>query len=337
MITKALCGQINGKDVYEFTVQNGNVTLQVMEYGATVHTLCYNGVDCVAGYDDLNGYIHGDSFQGATVGRYANRIGGAAYTVNGETYRVDANDNECNSLHGGAEGFYGKLFQGEELDDHTVAFSLFSPNGEGGYNGNLHLTVTFCVENDGVTITYDALCDQDTVMNFTNHAYFTLGADSCKDIMLQLQADAITPVDSLLIPTGEWMDVTDTPFDFRTPKPIGQDLEKSHPQLALGGGYDHNFVLGQSKEWRENVIIAVNPQNGIRLTCSTDLPGVQLYTSNVLGEPLGKWGKPLVKHQAFCLETQFFPNTPNQSNFPSCMVKAEQPFTSVTRYELTQK
>ncbi|MBR4868953.1 MAG: galactose mutarotase [Clostridia bacterium] len=333
MITKEVCGQINGRDIYEFTLQNENVTLQVMEYGATVHRLLFSGVDCVAGYDELQGYMNGNSFQGATVGRYANRIGGAAFSVNGECYKVDANDNKVNSLHGGAHGFYAKVFQGEEIDDHTVAFSLFSPHLEGGYPGNLNLTVTFCVENNGVTITYDALCDRDTVMNFTNHAYFTLGADRCKNIVLQMQAEAITPVDDLLIPTGEYMAVEGTPFDFRIAKPIGQDLEKEHPQLLLGGGYDHNFVLGKTKQWREAVITATNPQNGITLTCSTDLPGVQLYTSNMLNEPLGKEGSPLSKHQAFCLETQFFPDTPNQPEFPSCEVKAEQPFTSVTRYE----
>ena len=337
MITKTVCGQIDGKNVHEFTIESQNLTLQVMEYGATVHRLLFDGTDCVAGYDTLDSYVGGNSFQGATVGRYANRIGGAAFSLNGESFKVDANDNGVNSLHGGSVGFYGKLFQGEEIDDHTVAFSLFSPHLAGGYPGNLHLTVTFCVENDGVTITYDALSDRDTVMNFTNHAYFTLGADGCRDVVLQINAHAITPVDDLLIPTGELLDVTDTPFDFRVAKPIGRDLNEAHPQLRLGGGYDHNFVLGNTKEWRERVITAANPQNGITLTCSTDLPGVQLYTSNVLNEPTGKGGKPLTKHLAFCLETQFFPDTPNRPNFPSCAVKAEEPFTSVTRYELKKR
>ncbi len=332
MISKQICGQINSQDIQEFTIQKGNITLQVMEYGATIHKLIFEGVDCVAGYDILDGYRNGNSFQGATVGRYANRIGKATFSLNGKTYKVDTNDNQVNSLHGGAEGFYGKIFKGEEIDDHTVAFSLFSPHLEGGYPGNLNLTVTFSVENDSVTITYEALCDQDTVMNFTNHAYFTLGAYSCKDIILQLQADAITPVDSLLIPTGEFMDVTHTPFDFRFAKPIGQDLNISHPQLVLGGGYDHNFVLGNTQEWREKIITATNPKNGIALTCSTDLPGVQLYTSNVLDEPNGKGNVPLVKHQAFCLETQFFPDTPNKPHFPSCIVKADETFITTTRY-----
>lgn len=336
MITKQVCGRIGDRDIYEFTVQNGDVTLQVMEYGATVHTLTYQGVDCVAGYDTLDGYLQGDSFQGATVGRYANRIGGAAFTLNGETYQVDANDNAVNSLHGGKVGFYGQIFNGEAVDQNSVAFTLFSPHLEGGYPGNLHLTVTFTVENNGVTITYDGMSDRDTVMNFTNHAYFHLGAASCLDIRLQMKADAITPVDDLLIPTGELMDVIDTPFDFRKGKAIGQDITEAHPQLTLGGGYDHNFVLGQTKQWREGVITATNPQNGITLTCSTDLPGVQLYTSNVLNEPAGKGGEALCKHRAFCLETQFFPDTPNQPQFPSCVVKAEQPFTSITRYEFAK-
>ncbi|MBR6548364.1 MAG: galactose mutarotase, partial [Clostridia bacterium] len=280
----------------------------------------------------LAGYQQGISFQGATIGRYANRIGGAGFCLNGQSYTVEANDNKVNSLHGGSVGFHGQLFAGEEVDDHTVAFRLFSPHGEGGYPGNLHLTVTFAVQDNAVTITYNGLSDCDTVMNFTNHTYFTLGEPNCLNTLLTIQANAVTPVDSLLIPTGELLEVTDTPFDFRLAKPIGQDIGAQHPQLQLAGGYDHNYVLGDTKAWRQDVITATAPNTKIRLTCSTDLPGVQLYTGNVLNEPLGKEGKPLCRNGAFCLETQFFPDTPNQPQFPSCVVAAETEFTSVTRY-----
>ncbi len=333
MVKQWICGQLDGKDVNEFEIANGDITLRVMEYGATIHTLCFDGVDCVAGYEDLAGYVTGGSYQGATVGRYANRIGGASFSLNGKPYKVDANDNEVNSLHGGATGFSHRLFAGEIVGDNAVAFSILSPDGEGGYPGNLHLTVTFTVEENAVTLRYDAKSDEDTVMNFTNHAYFTLGGEDCRQIDLRIAADAITPVDELLIPTGELLDVTHTPFDFRTPKPIGRDMEQSHPQLVMGGGYDHNFVLGQTKAWRERVITAEHSHNGIGMHCSTDLPGVQLYTSNMLDEPLGKGGNPLVKHQALCLETQFFPDSPNQSDFPSCAVKAGESFTSITQYK----
>jgi len=333
MIKQWVCGEIDGRAVTEFEIVQGDVTLQVMEYGATVHRLLFQGVDCVAGYDSLEGYRNGNSFQGATIGRYANRIGNSTFSLDNREFHVHANDNGVNSLHGGTDGFYAKCFDGEVVDDHTVVFRLFSPHGEGGYPGNLHLSVTFSVEDNGVTITYCGLSDQDTIMNFTNHAYFTLGEASCVDTRLMIQAHAITPVDDLLIPTGQLMDVTDTPFDFRIEKPIGRDLADPHPQLQLAGGYDHNYVLGGGRNWKEGVIVARAPHTGIRMTCSTDLPGVQLYTSNVLDEPLGKEGRPLTRHAAFCLETQFFPDSPNKLNFPSCVVSAEEEFISVTRYE----
>ncbi len=337
MVKQWICGQAYGQDVREFEIQDGQVVLRVMEYGATIHQLIFDGIDCVAGYDELDGYIDGTSFQGATIGRYANRIGNAKFNLNGETYPVEANDNQVNSLHGGSVGFHKQVFTGQAIDHQTVAFSLFSPHMEGGYPGNLQVTVTFRVENNGVTITYTALCDQDTVMNFTNHAYFTLGEEDCLNTQLTISAHAITPVNDQLIPTGELLDVTETPFDFRLAKPIGQDIAVAHEQLQLAGGYDHNYVLGGGRNWKEKVITATAPNSGIQLTCSTDLPGVQLYTSNMLNEPVGKEGKPLKKHRAFCLETQFFPDTPNQEAFPSCVVRAETEFTSVTRYAFGKK
>ncbi len=333
MIEKQRCGTVNGRDLWEFTITNGEVCLQVMEYGATIHRLCFQGVDCVAGYDDLSGYLTGNSFQGATIGRYANRIGGASFAIDGKVYTVEANDNQVNSLHGGSSGFHGGLFIGRPVDETAVTFTLRSPHGEGGYPGNLCLDVTFRVENNGVTVTYQGVSDRTTVMNFTNHTYFHLGAESCLDTVLQIKADAITPVDELLIPTGELMDVTRTPFDFRTPKAIGRDILAEHAQLQLGGGYDHNFVLGHSRAWKEAAICAENPHTGMGLRCSTDLPGVQLYTSNVLNEPTGKEGRPLTKYRAFCLETQFFPDTPNRPQFPSCQIAANDRFETVTRYE----
>lgn len=332
MVKEWICGTLDGRPVKEFEITDGALCLRVMEYGATVHQLLWNGTDMVAGYDDLTGYVKGTSFQGATVGRYANRIGGACFCLQNEIYRLEANDGGIHSLHGGTSGFYGKLFTGEVVKENSVAFSLFSPHNEGGYPGNLHFTVTFTLADDGVTIVYDGLSDRDTVMNFTNHSYFHLGAADNKSIVLQILGDAITPVDEGLIPTGQRMDVTGTPFDFRTPKAIGADLEASHPQLRLAGGYDHNYILGNTRGYRENVITAHYPAGGVTLTCSTDLPGVQLYTANMLDEPAGKGGKPLCRHGAFCLETQFFPDSPHHPDFPSCVVKAQTPFRSVTRY-----
>lgn len=332
MVEKKVIGTYDGTDVYEFTISSGNLTVNIMEYGATIHNIFFAGVDCVAGYDGLEGYINGGSYQGSTVGRYANRLGGAGFEIGGVKYNVDKNDNDVNSLHGGDCGFSHRLYKGETISDSAVKFTITSPDGEGGYPGNLTMSVTFSIENDTLSLKYDAVSDKDTVMNFTNHAYFNLGAKDNSTTVLQIKSDAITPVDKLLIPTGELMEVTDTEFDFRQAKPIGRDIGGGHEQLKLGGGYDHNFVLGDKKEYKKDVITAFCPESGITLTCSTDLPGVQLYTSNVLDEPVGKNGKPLTKYYAFCLETQFWPDTPNHASFPSCLVKAGERFGSVTEY-----
>lgn len=332
MVEKKVIGKYDGADVYEFTISDEKLTVNIMEYGATIHNIFFDGVDCVAGYDDLSGYINGGSYQGSTVGRYANRIGNAQFEINGIKYSVDKNDNGKNSLHGGDCGFSHRMYKGEKLSESAVKFSIFSPDGEGGYPGNLSMSVTFSVKNNTLSMNYDAVSDKDTVMNFTNHAYFNLGAKDNSTTVLQIKSDKITPVDDLLIPTGGLMDVEATEFDFRKAKPIGQDICGAHRQLKLGGGYDHNFVLGDKKEYKKDVIEAFCPESGITLTCSTDLPGVQLYTSNCLDEPVGKGNKPLTKYYAFCLETQFWPDSPNNPDFPSCLVKAGEHFCSVTEY-----
>lgn len=337
MVEKRVIGTLNGADVHEFTVSDGGLTVNIMEYGATIHNIFFEGIDCVAGYDDLEGYVNGGSHQGATVGRYANRLGGAAFEINGVRYSVDRNDNGVNSLHGGNCGFSHRMYRGEAVADNAVKFTIFSPDGEGGYPGNLEMSVTFTVKNDTLTLKYRAVSDKDTVMNFTNHAYFNLGAKNNLTTVLQIKSNAITPVDSLLIPTGELMDVTDTEFDFRQPKPIGRDIAGEHPQLKLGGGYDHNFVLSEERGYKKDAVVAFCPESGITLTCSTDLPGVQLYTANMLDEPCGKGGLPLIKYYAFCLETQFWPDTPNNPDFPSCLVKAGEVFETVTEYSFKKQ
>ncbi len=336
MVTDKIIGNINGADVKEFTITNGKLTANLMEYGATIHNLIFDGIDCVAGYDTLEGYINGDSYQGSTVGRYANRLGAARFTLNGKEYKVGANEKDVTMLHGGFVGFSHRLYKGEKTGDNAVKFTMVSPDGEGGFPGNLTMSVTFSVENDTLKLFYEAQSDKDTVVNFTNHAYFNLGSKNNLTTELCIKADAITPVDELLIPTGEYMDVTGTEFDFRTSKPIGKDIEGAHPQLALGGGYDHNFVLGDKVEYKKDCITAYCPESNIKLSCSTDMPGVQLYTSNVLDEPCGKGSKPLTKFYAFCLETQFFPDSPNQPSFPSATLKAGDKFTSVTEYSFSK-
>ena len=333
MVTLRTAGTVDGKEVREFTISDGELSVSVLEYGATVHSVVFRGVDCAAGYDCLDGFVGGGSYQGATVGRYANRIGGASFELGGERFTLDKNDGE-NSLHGGFDGLSFKVMKGEKISDRSVRFSCGSPDGEGGFPGNVDFSVTFTVRDSTLSIKYEAVTDRDTVMNFTNHTYFTLGAPDCLGTELMIDADGYTPTGEGLIPTGEIADVAGTPFDFRVPKEIGRDIGSEHPQVKREGGFDHNFVFrGEPRKFKKDAAAAFCPATGIGVRCSTDMPGVQLYTANVLDEPAGKGGVPLSKYRAFCLETQFFPDTPNKPEFPSCVVKAGEKFESVTEYE----
>lgn len=317
----------------EFTITDGDLSVNVLEYGATIHNIFFKGIDCIAGYDNPMHYLEGGSFQGATVGRYANRIGGGKFAIGENTYTLDINDHDYNCLHGGNTSFAKQILKGEIISDNSVKFSHFSKDGDSGFPGNVEFAVTFTVANNTLSLEYEAVSDKDTVLNFTNHAYFTLGADTNKEIVLEIKADKMVPVDKNLVPTGELSDVTGTAFDFRTPKKIGKDLFDQNPLIVEAKGYDHCFVLGDTAEYRENVAVATNPENGITMKCHTDLPGIQLYTGNWLNEKNGKGGNGLYAHMAFCLETELFPDTPNRPEFPSALVKAGEKYTTVTKYK----
>ena len=315
----------------QFTIDNGVLCVNLLEYGATIANIFFKGHDCVAGYDNPIDFTTGTSFQGATVGRYANRIGGK-FTLDSKEYALDINDRGCNCLHGGKTSFAKQILKGEAVADNAVRFTHFSKDGESGFPANVEFSVTFTVCGSKLSIEYDAVADAKTYLNFTNHAYFTLGAKSNKTTLLQICAEYMTPVDENLIPTGELRKVEGTGFDFREPKPIGKDLEADDKLIAAAKGFDHNFVLGLTKEYRKNVATAYSPETDITVRCSTDMPGLQLYSGNGLNEPKGKNGG-LVPYCAFCLETQFFPDTPNQPDFPSALVNAGEHFTSITEYE----
>lgn len=332
MVTKRICGNISNKAVYEYTIKDGDLEVRILEYGATIQNIFYKGVDCILGYDNLEGYITGNSYQGATVGRYANRIAKGKFTLNSIGYNLDVNNN-VNSLHGGFTGFSHRVFDSEIVSLDSVTFTIFSPDMEGGFPGNMTFKVNFTVQNDTLKINYFATSDKDTIINFTNHAYFNLGSDTNKNTLLKIAAEHFTPVDENMIPTGELRKVKGTPFDFTEFKPIGQNIKDDYEQLDICNGYDHNFVLGMEKTFRENVICAKCEETGIALSCSTDMPGVQLYAACFLDEQTGKNGKPLEKYSAFCLETQLFPDTPNRPEFPSCVLKADDEFSSVTEYK----
>lgn len=317
----------------EFSISDGELEVRVLEYGATIHNIFFKGIDCVAGYENPVDYLTGGSYQGATVGRYANRIGGGKFTLGGNEYTLDINDHDFNCLHGGNTSFAKNVLKGEIISENAVKFSHFSKDGESGFPANVQFAVTFTVENNTLSLDYNATPDKDTYLNFTNHAYFTLGATTNKDIVLEIKADKMVPVDKNLVPTGELRDVENTAFDFRKPKKIGKDLFDNDPLIVDAKGFDHCFVLGNNVEYRENIAVAKNLENGITMKCHTDLPGIQLYTGNWLDEKNGKSEKGLYAHMAFCLETEFFPDTPNRPEFPSCLVKANETFKTVTKYE----
>jgi aldose 1-epimerase len=291
--------------------------------------------DVTLGYDSLPAYYSGGGFFGCVVGRYANRIAKGKFTLNGKEYSLFLN-NGVNSLHGGKEGFNRKIWEGKAAGN-TVEFKMMSPDGEEGYPGNLNVTVLYTLtDSNELKINYTATTDQPTVVNLTNHAYFNLagvGSGTILDHKMQLFSEAITPVDSTLIPTGEFMKVKGTPFDFLEPHAIGERINDQHIQIRYGLGYDHNYVL-KEKANRELVKAAevTEPNSGRVMTVYTTEPGVQFYSGNFLnGKEKGK-GAVYDHRTGFCLETQHFPDSPNQPNFPSAVLQPGETWESQTIY-----
>jgi aldose 1-epimerase len=330
----------HGERVRLYTLTNKNgMSVSIMDYGATVVKIVVpdrNGKldDVALGFDTFAPYLTATAYFGATVGRYANRIAGGKFEINRTVYQAPLN-NGPNSLHGGLRGFDKRIWKVEQVESESPAirFSRLSPDGEEGYPGNLFVSVTFTLTDDNrLQITYQATTDKPTVINLTNHTYFNLagaGNGDVLDHLLTLHADAFTPVDATLIPTGEIKDVAGTPWDFRTATPIGLHLKETGGKPV---GYDHNFVL--NKGFFSNFALAAeveDPKSGRVLKVYTDQPGVQFYTGNFLdGTLIGKGGKAYRQYGAFCLETQHFPDSPNHDNFPSTLLKPGDVFKSTT-------
>jgi aldose 1-epimerase len=298
--------------------------------------------DVVLGFDSLAGYLANPSpFFGALVGRYANRIGHARFSLDGIEYHLDKNDGE-NSLHGGFHGFDKRVWTPRTLPDGGLQLDYRSQDGEGGYPGNLNVRVTYhLTDNNELRLDYTATTDKDTVVNLTNHAYFNLRGAGSGDILahqLTLNADRFTPVDSGLIPTGELRAVAGTPFDFRKPVAIGAHIDQNDEQLRFGQGYDLNWVLNRAGAGLSLAARVEEPQSGRVLEVYTTEPGVQFYTGNHLqGTIHGKDGKTYTRRSAFCLETQHFPDSPNKKQFPSAVLKPGQQFSSTTVYRFLVK
>ena len=316
-----------------FRITDGLCSADILPYGATLRALRVPGrdgkpVDVVLGYDSEEEYRANDAFLGALVGRYANRIGGAKFTLNGVEYTTCPNEGP-NTLHGGREGFDKKTWAVTPRGEHSVVCVLDSPDGEEGFPGHLHVEVTYTLKDGALTIEYEAVSDRDTVVNLTNHAYFNLaGEGTVEDHVITLRASRFTPVDAALIPTGELGDVTGTALDLRRPTVLGERFPL--PELAATNGFDHNFVLDAPQ------FAAVTcPRTGITMTVSTDLEGSQLYTSGALTPRKGKGGAVYGVHSGLCLETQHFPDAVNKPAFPSPILRAGEKFHSVTTYAFT--
>lgn len=343
MITKDYFGTTaDGRDVDIFTLENTSGTaVDILTYGATVNSIFTadkNGdfADILVGFDTIEGHENYSANQGVTVGRYANRIADGAFTIDGVKYEVEKNEKGITCLHGGDELSHA-VWNAIIVDDNCLEMSYSSPDGAKGFPGNVEFRVTFTLyENNSLKIDYYAVTDKKTVINMTNHSYFNLsGKENVLEQELMIDADSFTPTDERSIPTGEIRPVEGTAFDFREFKPIGRDIGADDEQLIMCKGYDHNFCLNDGDG---PAAAAYDPGSGRLLEVYTDLPGIQLYTGNFLdGTVEGKDGVIMQKHAGFCLETQFYPNTPNMPEWPQCTYDAGEKFTSTTMFKFSVK
>jgi len=339
-VEKAFFGLMpEGDSVMLYTLKNEkDITVSITNYGGIItgiHTPDRNGktANITLGFNNLEQYLAGHPNFGALIGRYGNRIANAEFSLEGETYTLAVN-NGNNSLHGGLKGFDDVLWVPEVIScDERAALRLsyLSPDGEEGYPGNLNVTVTYELLMDQLFITYEAETDKTTVLNLTNHAYFNLaGEGSIRDHILYINASKYTPVNEELIPTGELANVEGTPFDFRKPTVIGERFDQ------LGNdpvGYDHNFVIDGSAGEKRLAAKAMDPKTGRFVEVSTTEPGMQFYTGNFLDGSLSSGKTTFDQHSGFCLETQHFPDSPNQPDFPSTILRPGEKFASQTIFK----
>ena len=340
-VTKKLYGTLpDGREVYSYILDNGNgLSVAVINYGGIVTNIYVkdkdgNTRDVVLGRASLEEYLKNDGYIGAAIGRHANRIAGGKFTLSGKEYNVGINENG-NSLHGGVAGFDQKLWYVTEIEDeNAVVLTYTSEDGEEGFPGKLVTAMKYSVTDDNAfRIDYRAVCDKETVCNLTNHSYFNLNgheSGSIYDQTLSINSGFYTPNDAEGMPTGEVLSVEGTPFDFRAAKPIGREITVDHEQLKLFGGYDHNYAInGRGFRFAAE---ARSEESGIVMSVYTDQPGMQLYTSNGLPEGVKKGDKEYKPHDAFCLETQVFPNAMAHSHYPSPILGKGRTYRHVTEY-----
>ncbi len=321
-------------NIYLFTLNNSKeLKAEILNYGGIIKRLIFNGVDVVLGRDD---YTNNEGYLGALVGRNSNRISNAQFTLNKTDYKLAKNDGNAN-LHGGITGYSHRVWDYEMFDEDEpkLILSLNSPDGEEGFPGNAELKVTYILtKNNSIVIHYEGICDADTIINMTNHTYFNLNGHNSGKIdnhTLQIDADYFTPNTEECYPNGEILSVKGTDFDFTSPKKIGDGFSGDDEQIQMFGGYDHNFIINNTgyRKFCE----AKGDLSGIIMEGYTNQPGVQLYTGNGLNEANPcKDGADYKVHNAFCLETQYFPNAINYPHFPSPVLKKGEKYDTTTEY-----
>lgn len=338
MVTKKCDVTANGISAEVYTLSNGAVSADILTYGGRIITLNVadkNGtaINVVKGAGSAEDYIKYPMYYGAIIGRYGNRIGGARFTLNGQTYNLEPNERE-NTLHGGFSGFDKKVFAAEIDGDDALKLSYFSPDQEGGFPGNLNFCVRYQVVDDALSIEYFAESDKDTVVNFTNHAYFNLGGADILKHTLKINSSYITNVDDHLIPDKTLVNIKGTPFEFD-----GNSLEKNmysdEHLITLCNGFDFNYCLDRNTaDGLEECAVLFSPESGIQMNVFTTMPAVQLYTSNGV-VTIGDTVLPI--HSSLCLETQGYPDAPNCDAFPSTVLKSGEKYSSKTVYAFSVK
>jgi len=345
MITKRVFGKTaNGEEVIAFTLHDGGCALTVLNLGGIVQKLTVpdrngNPCDVLLGYNSVEGYENHGGYLGALIGRFGNRIGGGHLTIDGKEYQLYCND-RGNHLHGGKVGFNQKIWNAE-IDGDALVLSCVSPDGEENYPGNLTVSVTYTLRDGEWKLVYRAVSDKKTAVNLTNHAYFNLngeGDGTILDNVLWIDCDKILSTNDTMIPVGGFREVAGTPFDFNTPKEIGRDIEADDPDLKRGNGYDHCHILKNKAGEYVRYAVAESKKTGIRMTCFTDRPSVQLYTGNGLNQD-GKTAH-YGKRAAFCLETQNLPNNVNVKEYAdlgNSIIGAGEVYTHTSAYRFETK
>lgn len=349
MKTEDFQAVVDGKETSLYTLKAGDLVMQVTDFGGRVVSLWTPDKDgkyedVVLGYNNIDSYINnkGERFLGAVVGPYANRIAAGTYTIGGETYNFPQNNNG-QTLHGGLKGLDMVVWDVENVNDSSIVLSYLHADGQEGMPGNLKIVMTYALSSDNeFKVDYVAETDKATHVNISHHSFFNLkgeGNGTINDHILYINASNTTPVNAVLIPSGEIADVTGTPFDFRTAKAIGQDLEVENEQLKNGGGYDHNWILDrQTPDQMELAASVYEPASGRFMEVFTDQPSLQFYGGNFFdGTTEGKYGKALRYRESIALETQKYPDTPNHDNFPSTLLNPGETYTHSCVYRFSVK